>query len=310
MNTHENVKTTSSLAQARALTLPPREAILQRAPSVKQFWHSNAKLLESAWQEWQKEESDSVFEPSIQLLDEKLSKAVEQAWQNPDQEVAVKNLWHEVAPGVFKAQFFNPARLEELRYYLDALAKTGIATRAPFGIVYNRRGAMLDPRSEGYLAAPGFQAFYNQLLDDYMRPIARLLMPEIHGFDSQTFGFSIEYQAGMDTSLQPHTDASAATLNININLPEEQYKGFEVDFYDPITKHVKRLRFEPGEAMLHRGSVPHAAQPITKGTRNNMVLWLYGEKMQIPVFNNVIEPKTAVERWTKPNSKKDKFAPF
>lgn len=300
----------NALSQALTLTLPTRNAVLQRAPSVQQFWHKHATLLEAAWHQWQNTEHAPTFKPSSDLIDQRLRTAVEQASQDPTQESFVKDLCQEVAPGVFKVQFFNSERLAELRTYLDTLANAGIATRAPFGIAYNRRGAMLDSRSEGYLAAPSFQAFYNELTDYYMRPIARLVFPNIYGYDSQTFGFSIEYQAGMDTSLQPHTDASAATLNINMNLPEESYQGSEVDFYDQATGQVKQLRFEPGEAMIHRGNVPHAAQPITQGTRNNMVLWLYGEKMQIPFSNSPFKRLSSEQRWSLPQTQKDSFAPF
>jgi len=53
---------------------------------------------------------------------------------------------------------------------------------------------MLDGRSEGYLAAPNFQTFYKDkdLMDTYMRPISRLLFPDITRYDTQTFGFSIQ----------------------------------------------------------------------------------------------------------------------
>ena len=128
-----------------------------------------------------------------------------------------------MAPGVYTAQFFNPEKLSDLRDYLAKAADSGIPVRPPYGIALNRFGAMLDERSEGYLAAPSFQAFYQTLMDRYMRPVARLLFPDITGYDTQTFGFSINYQAGVDTSLRLHTDASAATLNINMNLPGEEF---------------------------------------------------------------------------------------
>ena len=143
-----------------------------------------------------------------------------------------------------------------------------------------------------------------------MRPVARLLFPEIIGYDTQTFGFSIQYQPGVDTSLQLHSDASAATLNINLNLPEETFSGSEVDFYDPVSGKANRLTFKPGIAMIHKGTVPHAAQPITSGKRTNFVLWLYGDRMQVP--RDVMQ-QTAVnaeERWTIPSDNKDEFAPF
>ncbi|MDD1791783.1 2OG-Fe(II) oxygenase [Enterovibrio sp. ZSDZ42] len=308
--THNDNVTYDPLTEARALALPSRESMLQRAPSVKRFWDTNTHLLTEAWRAWETSEESPNFEPDTSLLDPKLREAVEQAWLDPTKEVAVQDLWEEVSAGVYQAQFFDPERLADLREYLEAVADAGIPTRPPYGIALNRHGAMLDPRSEGYLAAPAFQAFYRQVMDQYMRPIARLLFPDVMGYDSQTFGFSIQYQVGIDTSLQPHTDASAATLNINMNLPDESFAGSEVDFYDRVSGEVKRITFKPGTAMLHRGNIPHAAHPITSGTRSNMVLWLYGDRMQIPVAGQHIEQVDAKLRWTIPADEADKFAPF
>lgn len=114
----------------------------------------------------------------------------------------------------------------------------------------------------------------------------------------------------MDTSLRLHTDASAVTMNINMNLPHEEFTGSEVDFYDPLTGNVNRLSFESGTAMIHRGSVAHAAQPITSGERSNIVLWLYGNGMQIPTNNDKKIKVDAEKRWTVPTNEKDSFAPF
>jgi hypothetical protein len=299
----------SSLERARALDLPSREATLNRAPSVQQFWNRNNSLLSEAWQEWENNHQDSLFIPDASLLDKNLRDAVEQAWQDPSKESAVQALWKEVSANVFMCQFFDHERLAELRDYLENIADAKIPMRAPYGITLNRHGAMLDPRSEGFLAAPNFQTFYRELLDRYMRPIARLLFPEIVGYDTQTFGFSIQYQAGMDTSLRPHTDASAATLNVNLNLPGETYTGSEVDFYDTATGKTNQLRFQPGVAMLHRGNVPHAAHPITSGTRTNFVLWLYGDRGQIPLAGaqTTLDPR---QRWSTPQVAYDEIAPF
>ena len=80
------------------------------------------------------------------------------------------------------------------------------------------------------------------------------------GFDTQTFGFSIHYQAGMDTSLRMHTDASAATLNINMNFKGEEFTGSEVDFFDRALGERKRVMFKAGSAIIHRGNIAHEAE--------------------------------------------------
>lgn len=300
----------TSLERARTISRPTREAMLERHPSVHAFWHQNESVFEQAWKEWEMTAGDDTIVLDRSLYVPELREAIEQSWADPDQEIQVKDLWNEVFPGVYKAQFFDPDRLQDLRVYLDRVAEAGIPLRPPYGIVLNRGGAMLDPRSEGYLAAPGFRAFYQDLMDHYMRPISRLLFPDIVGYDTQTFGFSIQWQAGKDTSLRPHTDASAVTLNINLNLPGETFSGSAVRFMDTQQRRVESLTFEPGTAMIHHGSVPHASEPILEGERHNFVLWLYGDRGQIPRSGAPIDPVSPQQRWTVPNTPSDGIAPF
>lgn len=313
----------TALTQARALPIPTREASLRREPSVAHFWNSNRELLEEAWREWEVENKDDLLIPDVTLLDPGLRKAVTEAWETPETEQAVADLWEEIIPGVYSAQFFDLERLAEFRRYLEAVANSQIPKRAPYGIQLNRYGIMLDPRSEGHLAAPNFQAFYNVVMNRFMRPIARLLIGT-EGYDSQTFGFSIQYNPDKDKDLRPHTDASAATLNININLPDEEFTGSEVDFHDKTTGKVKRTVFEPGKAIIHSGSVPHATHPIISGQRSNLVVWLYGDRMKVPrggtssygsigtsdSGNEAMKSSSARQRWSMPDEPKDTFAPF
>lgn len=301
---------TTALHEARNVARPTREAMLQRDPSVHRFWNNNDQLFENAWKEWESagEHHNIILDES--LYDRVLKQAIDQSWENPDQEEAVQNLWTEVFPNVYKAQFFDTEQLHVLRAYLDRVADAGIPLRPPYGIVLNRGGAMLDSRSEGYLAAPIFQNFYRRLMDRYMRPIARLLFPGIVGYDTQTFGFSIQWQSGKDTTLRPHTDASAVTLNINLNIPGEEFSGSGVRFMDPATQKVESLVFEPGTALIHHGSVPHASDPITHGQRYNFVLWLYGEQGQISGPGTTQTPISPDKRWTIPQEPSDDFAPF
>ncbi|MBB1450020.1 2OG-Fe(II) oxygenase [Pseudoalteromonas sp. SG43-1] len=301
----------NQLQLARALELPTRQAMLYREPAVQNFWINNTDLIANAWSEWEATSIDSsTFTLDDTLLDKNIREAVKQAWEDPSKELAVKALLHEVAPDVFQFQFFDPERLAVLRGYLEQVWNSQIPMRPPYGIVLNRRGAMLDSRSEGYLAAPSFQAFYNEILNTYMRPISRMLFPEVMGFDTQTFGFSIYYEPNTDSSIRPHTDASAVTLNINLNLPGEEFTGSQVDFYHPYTGDIKSLTFKPGTAMLHRGNIAHAAKPITSGERTNFVLWLYGERGRLPAQGAPRIPVDAKQRWTNPNKPNDCYAPF
>lgn len=303
--------TLNQLQRARSLDMPKREAMLRREPSVQQFWVEQRGLLRDAWNEWEEASKDTLTLPDSSLLDPELRTAVTQAWEDPTTDSAVRELMEEVAPDVFQFQLFDPGRLAEFRNYLEHIWDAEIPLRPPYGIVLNRRGAMLDQRSEGYLAAPSFQAFYQEILDVYMRPISRLLFPEVFGLDTQTFGFSINYQPTTDTSIRPHSDASSVTLNININFPGEEFTGSAVDFLDPATGQTNSLTFTPGSAMLHRGHVPHMAHPIETGERTNLVLWLYGDHGQVPGPGAANFPELeASQRWTVPEAVLDDFAPF
>lgn len=302
--------TCNSLSAAREIERPTRNEMLQRAPSVQQFWLQNHELFKDAWKQWEANESDKLNNLDHRLYDAILRATVELAWKDPSKESDVKALWKEVFPGVYEAQFFNPEQLANLRDYLSGVAEADIPLRPPYGISLNRGGAMLDSRSVGYLAAPSFQAFYQTLMDHYMRPISRLLFPDVTGYDSQTFGFSINYRPDTETSLRAHTDASSVTLNINLNLPGEDFSGSGVRFFDRATQQVSELTFAPGTALIHHGSVPHEAMPITGGERSNLVLWLYGEGGQVARPGIVTQNIDAIQRWTLPDVKSDGFAPF
>lgn len=301
---------TPALLQARSIERPSREAMLQRHPSVHAFWNQNRQVFQEAWAEWENTEDGQSIALDETMFDPKLRAAVEQAWDNPEREGVVRDLWEEVFPGVYKAQFFDPERLADLRNYMDKTAKADIPLRPPYGISLNSGGAMLDSRSEGYLAAPNFQVFYQGLMNRYMRPISRMLFSDVMGFDTQTFGFSIQWQADADTSLRAHTDASAVTLNINLNLPGEDFEGSGVRFFDRVSRRVDELNFDPGVALIHHGSVPHESMPITQGQRSNFVLWLYGAGGQIPQLGSASKLIEPAERWTMPDIISDGFAPF
>jgi hypothetical protein len=301
---------TTSLERARAVGRPSRDAMLQRDISVRHFWNNNRVLFEAAWAEWEQSSLDQNLILDASLFNAPLRQAVDASWDDPTSEGAVKNLWKEVFPGVYEAQFFDPEKISVLRNYMAQVADAGIPLRPPYGISLNRGGAMLDPRSEGYLAAPNFQSFYSDLMDRYMRPISRLLFPDVMGYDSQTFGFSIQWQADADTSLRAHTDASSVTLNINLNLPGEDFSGSGVRFFDRESRRVSELTFAPGTALIHHGSVPHESMPITQGERSNFVLWLYGDQGQVPRQGAAPQKSDPSSRWSHTPSTSDGFAPF
>ena len=315
-------KSSSFVTQARQLKMPSREEILRRDPSVYDFWLRYDNLLQKAWKEWSEEEGASLPILDSSLYHPDLRKAIEESWKDPGKEDTVKDLWTEVAPGVFQCQFFDPKKIGEIRAYLDKAGEAGIPARPPYGIVLNRKGFMIDQRSVGYLAIPQFQKFYRELIDTYMRPLGRLFFPEYiqASEDSESFAFSIQYQAGGDQSIRQHTDASSLTLNINLNIPDggEDWSGSSLYFVEPETGKRNYVDFAPGVAIMHRGMTAHAALPITSGERSNLVLWLYGKDQRMRYTPYGPDDRmTPQERWTKPptdplcdRDPSDAFNPF
>lgn len=311
-----------ALHLARQLSLPDRQATLRRDGAVHKFWNEHRTLLEQAWKEWD-ETPESKTLPALDesVIHPDLRSAFHAAWENPseDAESKIRNLWEEVHPGVYKCQFLDPDRIADLRAYF--MVESGIPVRAPYGIVHNRNGCMLDPRSEGYLALPAFQKFYREvLIDTYVRPLAYLFFGDyIQKQDaSESFGFSIHYSPETEQGIRWHSDASAMTFNVNMDPPSSSnsnsaWAGSSLIFADRSTGKETEVNFQAGVAVIHRGAIPHTALPITEGERSNLVLWVMGKggRQAFMPYENQMDPK---ERWSKPvlteDEEPDMWAPF
>ena len=60
------------LMQARALSLPSREAMLRRDWSVRRFWAENQALLAQAWRQWDALDATPALPPVETLIDARL----------------------------------------------------------------------------------------------------------------------------------------------------------------------------------------------------------------------------------------------
>jgi hypothetical protein len=217
-----------------------------------------------------------------------------------------------------------------VRCHLDAIANSGIPIRRPNGM--NRYGVLLDHGVPGGVGknVPLVQ-FLDLLVDDFIRPLGRMFFPTHAGSyddDAHYYAFTIRYSAEEDTKLKEHSDASVISLNLNLNLPHEHdYGGSAIYFVTELgqqqgEQHRKEkgggsggavllnrqqlrqeLRFEPGTALLHRGMVRHAATSISRGSRQNLVIWLYGTDGVVRFAPYGAEEQLSVlERWSKTTS--------
>lgn len=196
---------------------------------------------------------------------------------SPATAATVRKLCNETAPGVFSIRLLHEEAIASMRAELARVAASGIPTRRPNGM--NRWGVILDEDVDGAVSH-GLSTFVKALVDEYVRPLARMLFSDIvrPGDDSEQFAFTVQYEPDKDAKLAEHRDASVVTLNMNLNTPSESFGGSALDFvdpHDPKTRHT--VEFTPGIALIHRGSLRHAALPITKGVRENLIVWLFGE---------------------------------
>eukprot|EP00957_Ditylum_brightwellii_P125457 9562520-Ditylum_brightwellii.AAC.1 len=78
--------------------------------------------------------------------------------------------------------------------------------------------------------------FWKKLLDNYVRPIGKMLFPDSigHSNDVETYPFMIRYILGKDVKLNEHHDASVVTININLNLPGEDHSDSLLYFVDNV----------------------------------------------------------------------------
>lgn len=303
-----------ALVQARKLVTPVPTATVGGEYEHAEFWQEHANVLTRAWREYGLR-NDSLASLRPGFVEPHLEAAVAAAQANPsfEAEAAVRSLWKQVAPGVWSAQLLVPAVIAELKQELAHLTSAGIPLRRPNGM--NRYGIILDPE----VGVPTLDGLVSGMVQEYARPIAAMLFPDTlrHSDTTESFVFTIRYKAGEDVSLAEHRDASVATLNLNLNVDineasnenwsarqgsesVDQYSGSELQFVDeddPSVHHT--VRFEPGMAILHKGSLRHAAKPIETGERQNLIIWLFGDDGQVRIAPyETSEQMSVAERWS------------
>ena len=217
---------------------------------------------------------------------------------------------------VFRYQnFLTPEGVQVLRDHLDSITyDSGIPTRRPNAM--NRHGLLLDPTVPGGVGGNlPIHNFLDILVRDFVRPLGRSFFPTFCGNsedDIKHYAFTIRYgddghdplfttETGGDLELKEHSDASIISLNINLNLPDEEYTGSSLYFLqdDGNKKERREFNFESGTALLHRGMTRHGSIPLQSGQRNNLVIWLHGKDGYVRTSSyEKHEQLTVSERWS------------
>ena len=310
-----------------------------------------------------KNDDDDDDDDDDGILTNELSIAIKNAFNNPNEftESIVKSLWMTTAPttnqphlpkGVYATQLLTLSGIQRLRYLLDLATFSNIPTRRPNGM--NRNGIIIDHNVAGAVSMKSLITLIeDEIINRVVRPIGRMLFPDRIGCndDVEYFAFTIRYDDDgnssdssdersapilRDTELKEHRDASIFTLNVNLNLPEEEeYSGSEVFFRefpsvgdDAFTEdddNVGIVRFTPGMAIVHLGAHRHGSLPITttpptsgnderssvmsRSKRYNLVIWLFGKDGDVRIAPYKMEEQMNVmQRWRGCNyTREDQF---
>ena len=311
---------TSALDQVRSLDVPAATATINAEFEHADFWEHNGGLIREAWAELHQQGDGDAQQLSLSnVIVPHLLDAIETTRANPNlaNEERVLSAFVETGPSgkgvAYRTRLFTPEGVRALRSELDRATSSGIPRRRPNAM--NRFGCIIDNDVDGAVSLPSLTSFVGDLISDIARPVGRAFFNDTVGEtdDTDFFAFTIRYNAEEDMELKEHRDASVVTLNINLNLPEEHYGGSSLYLLDEDgigtgeTRHS--IEFEPGMLLIHRGSVRHAALPITSGTRHNMIIWLFGEGGQVRVAPYDEGERLAVEqRWDRhvPKNKEEK----
>ena len=293
----------NSLQTARALTPPPVPTATTNAEFENDdYFAQHGPLLRAAWKEF------GMADPTLNTLpprfiDPPLLTRINAARETPSLETerALRTLFTEIVPGVQSGRILTPEAIAKIRIELDRIGRSGIPTRRPNGM--NRFGIIPDANVEGGVAN-GLHHLIRELVKEYLVPLMSTLFPADIGAGDvdDYFAFTIQYNVSNgDRSLNEHRDASVATLNLNLNSVKEfeTLNGSSLYFVDQEHNTRRTVAMAPGGALLHRGSLRHAANPLVgSGLRQNLIVWLFGKEGYVrDAVYGVKDQLTATERW-------------
>ena len=182
---------------------------------------------------------------------------------------------------VWAFELFDPRSCEAMSARFDAWSAACRGAKGRPNSM-NRNGVLLDE-------AGWTSSFSDVLLARVLRPLAAVLFPRDGGAsldNHRVFTVAYDCRSGssaaaaaaeaFDVELATHFDNAEVTANVNIGGDWEGgelllYGGAERDA--PARDPALTFAHRRGVALLHRGRELHAARPITRGFRTNLVFW-------------------------------------
>ena len=257
--TEEEIKTPTTLDscnlsiidKARALNVPKDYQTVNGMGENAKFWETHDRLIHDAWQSFGLGDCD-LEDFQANFLDPDLRDAIAAVKAEPtaENEGNIRDLWEEIVPGVYACQIFTPGFVRKLRAEIERHRESGIPMRRPNSM--NRYGLVLNEKLKLHNMMKNFIA-------NFVGPLSQMLYPKSVGpGDCDSFhAFTVRYMQGEDRALALHYDTSIATLNVNINNPEDNFEGTQLYFYElnkpQIPENQHWVSFVSGKALIHLG---------------------------------------------------------
>ena len=213
--------------------------------------------------------------------------------------------------GIFKIKVFNllwcQRMIKEIDKFHEWAFQNGQSVSRPNSM--NKYGVILENL--------GFGPFFDELVSNYISPVAKALFPLVLGEGEVLdlhHSFTVEYRSGGgegETKLGFHVDDAEITVNICFG---EQFKGGNIYFHgqrchrhldirpyavrnsssaagldldseDEILSEVCEFDHNIGEGIIHAGKNRHGARPIQCGRRVNLIIWCRSSRFRSRIIS-------------------------
>lgn len=211
------------------------------------------------------------------------------AWRRGDEDLA-RDLASEIHPGVFELRVLSPSWCSRLLTEVEEIEaraeREGRELQRPNSM--NEYGLILDQ--------VGFEPVLRELRERWLAPLTGLFFPQCGGAELDGHhGFVVDYGRERDVDLGFHVDDSEVTLNLcleggdDLRGSELVFRGVRCYRHQQVPDDEEEwfeYVHEPGVLLLHAGKHRHQVEPLRRGRRRNMILWLqssaYREHVGVP----------------------------
>jgi hypothetical protein len=155
--------------------------------------------------------------------------------------------------------------MSEIDHFSTAAPSLGIDIHRPNTM--NRYGVIVNDM--------GLEGSISALQRDVLQTVARTLFP-VHGCRVEHHhSFIVRYRPDEDLGLDMHTDDSDVTFNVCLG---KEFEASGLQFCGMIGSETHRqatysYAHRKGTCVVHLGTLRHGADEITKGERNNLIVW-------------------------------------